>query len=91
MCKKFLGQNIFWFTITEQFFHGQKSFERLLPEKNILYPNFKGQQAGAELCQAQYRLELAMFLFGSVASLKFDCLVKTGLVAIVNNQILPLD
>ena len=58
-----------------------------------------GEQAGAELCQAQYKLELVNFLFGSVASLKFDCLVQTGTItakifntsgeaAIVNNQML---
>ena len=47
----------------------------------------KHQQAGAELCQAQYRLELDKFWFGSVASLKFDCLLTTGEVAFVNNQI----
>ena len=29
--------------------------------------------------------------FGFVASLKFDCLVQTGVVAIVNNQMLSLD
>ena len=45
----------------------------------------------AELCQAQYKLELAKFWFGSVASLKFNCLVQTGVVAIVNNQISSLD
>ena len=39
------------------------------------------EQAGAELCQAQYKLELAMFWFGSVASSKFDCLVQTGVAA----------
>ena len=33
------------------------------------------------------KLEFAKFLFGSVASLKFDCLVQTGVVGIVNNQI----
>ena len=53
--------------------------------------NFGIKQAGAELCQAQYKLKLAKFWFGSVASLKFDCLVQTGVVAIVNNQILSLD
>ena len=51
----------------------------------------KKKQAGAELCQAQHQLELANFWFGSVASLKFDCLVQTGVVAIVSNQILSLD
>ena len=49
------------------------------------------KQAVAELCQAQYKLELAKFWFGSVASLKFDCLAQTGVVAIVNNQILSLN
>ena len=34
---------------------------------------------------------MAKFWFGSVASLKFDCLVKTGVVAIVSLQILSLD
>ena len=34
----------------------------------------RGEQAGAELCQAQYKLEFAKFWFGSEASLKFDCL-----------------
>ena len=29
--------------------------------------------------------------FGFVASSKFDCLVKTGVVALVNNQILSLE
>ena len=38
--------------------------------------------------QAQYKLELAKFWFGSVASFKFDCLVQTGLVAIVIGQML---
>ena len=33
------------------------------------------ERAGTELCQAQYKLELAKFWFGTVASLKFDCLV----------------
>ena len=42
------------------------------------------------LCQAHYKLELAKFWFGSVASLKFDCLIQTEVVAIVNNQILSL-
>ena len=46
----------------------------------------KPKPAGAELCQAQYKLDLAKFLFGSVASLKFECLFHTGVVAIVNNQ-----
>ena len=32
----------------------------------------KKKQAGAELCQAQYKLELAKFWYDSVASLKFD-------------------
>ena len=41
----------------------------------------KEKQAGAELCQAQCKLELPKFWFGSVASLKFDCLVETELVA----------
>ena len=49
------------------------------------------KQAGAELCQSQYKLELAKLWFGFVASLKFDCLVQTGVVAIVSNQILSLD
>ena len=59
--------------------------------------NFNPKQAGAALCQAQYKLELVNFLFGSVASLKFDCLVQTGRItgkifktsgaaAIANNQ-----
>ena len=51
----------------------------------------KTKPAGAELCQAQYKLDLAKFLFGSVASLKFDCLFQTGVVAIVNNRILSLE
>ena len=49
------------------------------------------KKAGAELCQAQYKLELAKFWFCSVAIFKFDCLVQTGLVAIGNNQNLSLD
>ena len=44
------------------------------------------KQAGAELCQAQYKPELAKFWLGSLASLKFDCLVQPGVVVIVNNQ-----
>ena len=44
-----------------------------------------------KLCQAQYKLELAKFWFCPVVSLKFDCLVQTEVVAIVNNQILSLD
>ena len=48
------------------------------------------KQAWVEMCQAQYELELAKFRFGSVASLKFDCLIQTGVFAIVNNQILSL-
>ena len=59
--------------------------------QSILRAEIKKEQAGAELCQAQYKLELAEFWFGSVASLKFDCLVQTGVVAIVNKQILCLD
>ena len=53
--------------------------------KQIFVQKKKIKQAGAELCQAQYKLELAKFWFGSVASLKFDCLIQTGVVAIVNN------
>ena len=53
-------------------------------------PKKKIKQARAELCQALYKLELAKFWFGSVASFKFDCLVQTGVVAMVNNQILSL-
>ena len=49
------------------------------------------KQAGAELCQAQYKLELAKFWFGSLASLKFDILVQTVVAAIVNSQMLTLD
>ena len=49
------------------------------------------ERAGTELCQAQYKLELAKFWFGSAASLKFDWLIQTEVVAIVNNQILSLD
>ena len=33
---------------------------------------------------------MAKFWSGSVASLKFDCLVQTGVVVLVNNQILSL-
>ena len=33
------------------------------------------KQAGADLCQAQYKLGLVKFWFDSVASLKFDCMV----------------
>ena len=36
---------------------------------------------------AQYKLELAKFCFGSVAGLKFECMVQIGVVGIVNNQI----
>ena len=43
---------------------------------------FTWVQAGAELCQAQYKLELAKFWIGSIACLKFDCFVQTGVVAI---------
>ena len=46
------------------------------------------EQAGAELCQAQYLLELVKLCFGlqkliytsSVPSLKIDCLVRTGTI-----------
>ena len=41
--------------------------------------NFFEKQAGAELCQAQYKLELAKFWFGSVACLKFDCLIVNSI------------
>ena len=49
---------------------------------------FKMKQAGAELCQAQYLLELVKLCFGlqkliytsSVPSLKIDCLVRTGTI-----------
>ena len=51
--------------------------------KMLMYDNIE-IQAWAELCQAQYKLEMAKFWIGSVASLKLDCLIQTERIGYVN-------
>ena len=56
-----------WINTAQQMVHqGQLDYQQLTPSKNLLIENTHWKQAGAELCQAQDRLEFGLVQFSFV-------------------------